>query len=275
MEQGSDIKMEERGKDGFGKPVDEVTIDVMITSSSRPHLLITTVESFLERVRSENVSIRLLLHEDVIDKKKSEECIEWAEDTELFSTVISHGPYIGLGPSIYHMMKNHVTSDLMFYLQDDFVLIRHLDLDVAVNMFKNFPMINQIRYNKRKTMSYVGDNPKKRWLKKEMLFGNQVMTVSPHWFLNPTIWRMNFITDKFVPSVVHCNWRTNDVLKQGREKKDLTPEWIAENMGTFIFGGIGEPAFFQHIGYSDSALDTTGAERKYYRFKKAKFVRRK
>lgn len=248
-------------------------VDVLVTSASRPSLLITTIESFFEKTICKDNTIRMLLHEDVIRSQDSDRIIDWVNSNNLFDVLEIHNPYIGLGPSIGHMLERHIEAEYMFYLQDDWAFIREFNLDEAVRILDEYPSVNQIRYNKRKTMEYVGDNPKKRWFKKEVVFGDIILTVSPHWFLNPAIWRMSFIRDKFVPAVVHCNWRTNDVLKQGKGPNELTSDWIAENMGTFIYGKIGEPPFVQHIGYSNSALDYTGAERKYMRFKRIRFRR--
>lgn len=248
-------------------------IDVLITSSSRPELLFSTVNSFLEKVKCLNHDLRFLLHEDFVNEERSNVAVSWAKNLALFSVIKKHNPFIGLGPSIGFMLQNHIKAKYMFYLQDDWVLLRELDLDLALKYMNSYKIINQIRYNKRKTMTYVGDNPKKRWMKKEMVIGDRIFTTAPHWVLNPSLWRVAFIKDKFVPAYEFCNWKTNDVLKQGKHQHEVSPEWIAENVGTFMWGGIGEPAFFQHIGHVDSSLDKTGQERKYYRGKNYRILR--
>jgi len=248
-----------RGEEGIF-----MIIDLLVTSASRPALLEKTLTSFSGNVELTQHYFRGLLHEDILEEEPSKQIIVWASRFS-FSVVEHHQPHIGLGPAIGYMLDNFVTSKYLFYLQDDWELVRPLDLDLAIDYMEKYPMINQIRFNKRKTMPFVGDNPKKRWYKKEVLFGDRIFTVSPHWVLNPALWRVDFISDKFVPSYEFCNWRTNDVLKQGKGPNEIDADWIAENMGTFIWGGIGEPPFFRHLGHGQSALTKTGQERQYYR----------
>jgi len=225
-------------------------IDVFITSASRPDLLEITLESFVKNTKYSG-GFRFLINEDYVDPMKSVECIAIANRiTNAFVSCCS--PPEGLSTafcSFVHMFKN----DFMFYLQDDFELIRKIDFDEVIDTIYS-EYINQVRFNKRKTMPYKGDG-EDRIIKTEMDVNGYPFVTSDAWYLNPSLWRMNFIRPYLEmdyggkPRQRPFVWKLNDAIRKSigvKNKKNIYK--FSRHAGTYIWGRIGEPAYFRHLG---------------------------
>jgi hypothetical protein len=218
----------------------------MVDSASRPDLLKITLESLLNNVKFSG-NINWMFHEAVIREHDSKECIKYVKGLELFNNIEITNPPLGEGYSITKML--HKTKSKYFiHWEDDHEIIREIDLDKCYHLLENYSMINQIAFNKRQTMSTIGANS---WCKKNFTFGEDILCVSPHWRISPAIWRLSWILPKWNGfengSSNNFHWEINDRL-QNNFKNNKTADLVANQMGTFYLGPIGELAYVKHIG---------------------------
>jgi len=225
-------------------------IDVFITSASRPDLLEITLASFIKNAKYSE-GFRFLINEDYVDPMKSVECIAIANRiTNAFISCCS--PPEGLSTAFHtfnHMFKN----DFMFYLQDDFELIRKINFDEVIDTIDN-THINQVRFNKRRTMPYKGRN-ENMIIKTEIIVNDHPFVTSDAWYLNPALWRMKFIRPYLKldysskPRQRPFVWKLNEAIRRSfgikRKKDNLKFSYEA---GTYIWGRIGENPYFRHLG---------------------------
>lgn len=217
-------------------------IDVMVNSASRPFLLKRTLPTMIKHLRF-NGLLRWIFHEAVLFRDLSDECLSYAEWMDIFDDIQVTNDPKGETISIGKVLDSTVSKYLV-HIEDDFEFTRNVDLDVMWDIFESSGMVNQIVFNRRQTMSKVSG-----WKKGEFEIAGHTMTTSPHWRYTPAMWRLNFIKPKW-QSIEGSNghWKINDILQGVVARQAKTPEWVAENLGTFYYGPIGEPAFCRHIG---------------------------
>lgn len=213
-------------------------IDVMIDSGSRPFLLKKTLPTIIENLKFVG-NINWIFHEVFIDEKLSRENIEYIKSLNKFNTIIESKP-LGQTFSIGNALKKCI-SDYFFHIEDDHILTRNIDLNEGIHIMDG-SNVNQIAYNKRKTMKAVSG-----WVKKEYKINDHIMTTSPHWRFTPALWKLSYIKPKWKNfRGNNGHWDMNKLLKQSNGHR--TPEWINNNTGTFYYGPIKEPGFCKHIG---------------------------
>lgn len=217
-------------------------IDIIRTSASRPDLLERTTESLIKNIKYSG-ELRFILHEDVICKKRSNKCLEYAKDT-CYEIVKMDNPPVGQGNSLDWLLKQTDTEFVLNW-EDDFELVRELNLDKVVDLMNHGCNINQICFNKRATMAEKPD-----FKKKQIWIANDVLTTNPHWALIPALWRMSYIMPKWFPFKQGHHWDLNNRLK-GQENNHCA-NWVIENTGTYYMGGIGEEAYSKHLGFERS-----------------------
>lgn len=95
-----------------------------------------------------------------------------------------------------------------------------------------------------------------RWDKVEVEFDGQTLCISDHWYTQTSMWRRERILPA-VQAVAQHNpqseafvARMNDWLnrKYGDGRPWNDQQMRHEKLGTYIWGGIGEPAFIKHTG---------------------------
>jgi hypothetical protein len=217
-------------------------IDVIRPSASRPDLLKTTHEEFLKRAIW-NGGFRFVLHEDVIEAKKSQRCIEFGLE-QCYTVQISNPP-VGQGESVHSLWKESKT-DYIFHLEDDWLFIRDFDLNKAVSLMNNHPEVNQICYHKRPIMAEKGE------FKKEQIdFDGQPLVLAPHFGLLPGLWRRSFFNDRWKTFPLSSNFggEINMHLKGiGPSGEFRDHEWMKLHIGAYFWGKHGEDPFVQHLG---------------------------
>jgi hypothetical protein len=76
---------------------------------------------------------------------------------------------------------------------------------------------------------------------------------SLHWYFNPAVWRMKYIRPRWKGHKDNIHFYINSengLLPPGKERP--SPEWYTDVLGAYIWGDVGEPAFFAHRGVSHS-----------------------
>jgi hypothetical protein len=150
------------------------TIDILITSTSRPSLLRQTVASMQDRIKFSG-KLRWLLHEDCLDEIKSAELIHWAGYSTIFDHISVSRPRIGLGQSI-HSMFEHIKSPIFFRSDDDWEYVEDIYLDPLVAIFEKYNEINQIVFSKR-----CIDGQKRDFVRESYEYEKTWLTISNQW----------------------------------------------------------------------------------------------
>jgi hypothetical protein len=225
------------------------TIDVIVPSSSRFYCLKPVYES-LQKNLSYSGELRFILHEDIIVTEPSKKLIEWAQGK---FDIIKAEPRIGFGPSV-SWLWNQVISKYFLYWEDDYELVKPLDLDVVVNLMDNNSNINQIAFHKRPIKR------ERHWfIKKEVCIDGIDLSIGPHWAFTPAIWRNSYIK-KYIPvGGINGNpaWGLNDCI---HKSFDGIPglKWYAEDveqrMGHYYLGRVGEGHYTEDLAFEDSRV---------------------
>jgi len=230
-------------------------IDVFVTSSSRPQLLERTLKSFLAGALYLG-NFRFYINEDYVDSHESSKCLNVLNSILNGYSLKCNSPPIGLSGAFLHFSR-YFENEFLFYLQDDWELIRPIDLGRAITLFRACPFVNQVRFNKRKTMKYKGEGDTK-WCKKELICNGYTITTSDSWYLNPSLWRTSFIAPfissdlRGKPSQRPYIWKLNEILgkhfKVVKHQGKYDGTDFSDKVGTYIYGGIDSPPFFKHLG---------------------------
>lgn len=254
----------------------DAELDVLITASSRPQLLKPTVEYFHKFIHFEG-KMRWILHEDFVYKEQSKETIKWAKESGYFDEIYEDDPPLGLGVSIEEMLKK-INTKFMFYLQDDWVFERPVDLDRIVYTMERDDKINCIHFNKYRNMPMVDG-----FKQKEMTLTDAGLRVCifHSWSLLPGVWRTDFVRDRWIEPrtnrpVAWFTWqlgsgikrrgkmiknfearlnnRKSDIYKETKGKWENVPsdeevyKYLQENVGVYLYGHLGDPRYIRHIG---------------------------
>lgn len=224
------------------------TIDIIRTSASRPELLEESTESMLKNLKYSG-ELRWFLHEDVLNEAASERCIEYSKNLGIYTKIKKNSPPLGQCKSFLWLI-DQVKSDYAIHWEDDYVLIKEIDLDFLVNVMDHHP-VNQISFSKR---DILPDKPK--FVKKEVDFDGSIFTTSHHWYVAPAIWRMKFIRPHLSALRRHCpndfHWEINRQIKGPNRTHDA--DWVINNSRTFYFGAIRKGKCVEHIGTGDNSL---------------------
>lgn len=216
-------------------------IEIMIDSASRPDLLSQTVESLLQNLKYSGELI-WYFHEAILDTEESRKCISYIRSLNKFAAILENPQPKGECVSIFNTLA-FCKSKYFIHWEDDHILVRELDLDLCYNLFETYNNINQIAFNKRQTMSDVSG-----WTKKEVKFGDTIMTTSPHWRFSPAIWRLAYIRKYFKPyEGSNGHWVLNGEIQKSFQP-GKTADHVIEKMGTYYLGPIGEHGYVEHIG---------------------------
>ena len=221
--------------------MEEKIIEVMVDSGSRPEILKETLPIIMDRLKFTG-RLRWMFHEVLIDRKKSEENLKYVESLGVFDVIESNEP-LGQAISVGNILE-HTRSKYLIHIEDDYILTKEINLDHMWHIMEECGDVNQIAFNRRKTMPDVAG-----WKKRMYDKANHVLTTSPHWRFTPAMWRLSFIK----PLWEHWegpngHWALNNKLQVGMDNTNKTAELVAERMGTFYYGSVGEPALCEHVG---------------------------
>jgi len=243
-------------------------IQVFRGSVSRPWQLKRTTPTLFDRFKYAG-KIEYHLVESVFVDELSEECLEYATSQEYITHVIK--PQRGYGYAIKWFLDNMCTAPYMINWEDDYAAVTDIPLTECVELMETYPHINQICFNKRKTMSYKWARPGHgredfKWQKEQREFpltdGRMIpLVVKEKWWFGPAIWRVSFVKDKFVGFRERVHHRFNDEvlfpLFGPRRLPDgspyvPTPTEVEEVIGCYIYGRHKDPPMSRHMQEGDS-----------------------
>lgn len=256
------------------------TIDVWRMSASRPWLLEQTHEPLLKHLKYSG-TLRFHLIESVLQKDLSTDCVNFARNNGYEVHVID--PAKGQGEAVGYALENAVHGEYSLKWEDDFMPVVDIPLDTCIALMQQHTGINQISFNKRKTMQYKwadkGNNNLFKWEKEQRYFNIAIdgaletvpLVIKEKWWFGSSIWRSSFVKPKFKAYVQdqidkgNDNWQNNthnffndqtllpsagykEGDELGRGKVVPTPSQIEAAIGCYIFGKHRDPPMVEHIG---------------------------
>lgn len=242
-----------------------IPYDVIVPSvHDRRDLLDRTLRSMM--VALDQKPARILVHEDA---RKDMPVVEGATEailakieSEFEVPIVFKTTRPGKGHArANEWLLSTADTDLVFYTQEDFDFLRAVPIGRCLEIMTEYQM-NQVRFNKRKTMAVKGAHRPigERWTKKEVTFGDQVFCISDRWYHQAAVWRRSFALRAYSAVIMTSN---ETIISHCEDKVD---HWINQKIGggcgsvdgdqparlnkvrTFIWGGVGEPAFVKHTG---------------------------
>ncbi len=251
-----------------------MSYDVIVTTlRDRADLLDRTLRSMLPQL--DTPPARIIVHEDV---RPDVPCPPGPSTKEVLEALgvpfvyMCTEPGLGLARAMVRLLSE-VQSEFVFYTQEDFDFIRQIPIASCLQIMAEH-RLNHVRFNKRKTMRVKGADrpPEARFTKLEVTFGKQLLTVSDHWYFQANMGRASVLRDGFIAlsrdatpgcfidrGEMKFNHWLNQTIGQGVGSTDHTGAATrGMTVKTFIWGGIGEPAFIQHTGYDRSSQNHPG-----------------
>lgn len=238
--------------------------EVIVTSvHDRSDLLERTLRSMLGKLNLRPA--RVIVHEDVregqpFERGRTEKIVNEAQsESGVPFVLLRTQPGGGLARAMVRVLET-ATTEFVFYTQEDFDFLRPVPVARALEIM-HAAELNQVRFNKRKTMRVKGeDRPaREQWHKIEVETGGQVFCVSDRWYHQASLWRRDLALRGYREVV--ASGRPGQPINRCEDRFD---HWINTNIGngcgsvdghqearrtlarTFIWGGVGEPAFVRH-----------------------------
>jgi hypothetical protein len=218
-------------------------VDLIITGSSRPQLFPFTWESFKKHVHFRG-ELRVIFHEDFVFPDQSRKVVEYLNHLKKkgeIHEIITHNPSIGLGRALDDLINNHIKSEFIFYLQDDWEFERPIDLDELVWTMEQTPKLNLIFFNKIKNDASIN---KQRC--PEYTFKFKDFTLWHGWTFLPGIWRMSKVREKWAVREVRPEGFFTNRFGNHNQRGDI--KYCEQNIGAYALGKNGEPRYVRHIG---------------------------
>ena len=221
-------------------------LDVLITSTCRKTIE-PTLKGFLAKVSCPR-GFRFVVNIDVLDPGYLERELAFLKGMGITEIMVNREV---VSPGVNHAravtrLFNSVRSPFFFFLEDDWLFLRRVDLDPLVNLMERYPFIDHIRFSKEKIK-------KRAWL----------YYVSQE--ISEDVLRDNTQADlDGIPLVKSWGWTFNPGLNRSALLKDFGGNGIVEasaevwvsrryqevykNRGVYIYGHIGEPAAVKDLG---------------------------
>lgn len=251
-----------------GRAGGPIAYDVIVPSASRPHLLQPTLETLFANL--DYRPRRLLIHDDAAFPGRQGKIQEIGETiaakyhVELLLKLTDPPAYHS---GALHWLLGKAEGEFVLYSQDDFVTLRPLPILRALRLMRKHAL-HHVRFNKRTTMEWKGT-----FEKVPVLFDDQVLSVSDHWYFQLNLGRrarLKTVVDWYTAADVlafreHMEAKINHAMNRKAapfnrefrytdfglpptEAQCMEPATRREFQRTFIWGPPGEAAFIRHIG---------------------------
>ena len=195
-------------------------LDVCIFGSSRPKLIPFMWESFNRMVIFRGKK-RILWNEDFVFPNESKKSVEIINKYNV--NLYCRNPKIGLGKSMDEIFK-HVKSKYIFYLQEDWIFERPIDLDQILWVMDENPKINCIFFHKINITGSVNKIPQT-----EFIYSGLPMCIYPGWAFLPGIWRMDKVRKHWKSSEHRPEGFFGNQLGTNEQKSNI--EYLKKNIG--------------------------------------------
>jgi len=218
-------------------------MDILIASASRPQYLKQTVASIKKHLHYKD-GFRWILHEDVVRNSDSLKVVRWAINSG-FDKIKMTFPAERHGNAIKELL-NMAQSRYIIRAEDDWILLKDIDLDEPIKVLDADPSINQVSF-RSPTASTAKD--------KEVTVAGKVLTIHSEWNLIFSIWRLSFIKPRWVATTrgelsYHL---INDMDAAEFLECAKDNSWLQKNLGSYWWGDGKDVGYVRHIG-EDSVL---------------------
>lgn len=152
-------------------------IDIVMTATLRPEILKITLESFCSKMLINKDDYRLIINIDPIgEEKESKEVLEVASN--YFNNIEYKCSDTPNFTQAVMWTWNKANSKYIFHLQDDWKLLRSINIDYMIEILENNPKLAGLRLNKEETIANEDETE---------------FTYCPRISLNPTLFKSEFI----------------------------------------------------------------------------------
>jgi len=174
---------------------------------------------------------RIIIHEDCVFPEESRKVINYIDDKIDITKddLLYSNPSIGLGKTLDNLVNNYITSDFVFYIQDDFEFERPIDLNRLLWLMKKHDDINLIFLKRSKN----------RFVEEVDIDGVNICKFIL-WSFNPGLWRMSTFRKYWKPTEIEPELEFN--MNIG------TPE-VRRDMGLYVLGRHDSYNHIRHLGY--------------------------
>jgi hypothetical protein len=152
-------------------------IDIAITATLRPDILETTLDSFCEKMLYEKNRYRLIINIDPIGEKIFPKFILKIAQKYFDDIVHRYSPEPGFTKAVMWSWSK-IKYNYLLYLQDDWRLLKLININNMIETLDNNPKLASLRLNKNETPINNGDTD---------------FTLCPRISLNPILFKYEFI----------------------------------------------------------------------------------
>ena len=126
-----------------------MNIDITTSATIRPGLLQRTLSSFRDNLLNNNHTYRLIINVDPAgeEDKTADDVIEVAKS--YFDNVVSRTPESPSFAGAVIWCWSQVESDIVFHLEDDWIMLRPIDLDKMLGTIAEFGNFDSFRLAKQ------------------------------------------------------------------------------------------------------------------------------
>ena len=199
-------------------------IDILITSASRPEYLKRLFDSLFEYLEGFEEA-KVYLHEDIVNEEESKKVLSWISTVPAFVDMILITTPAKKDSHAIKRLLNVSKSKYALYCQDDWILLKPVPTGDIIQAFEDHEQINQIAFNRGKNRHYHNfkEIPTRHFSRLVQCFD---------WILTPAIWRMSYIKPRF--KVTENADDIGLILRGGKTRDE---KWLADNMGSYFWGG--------------------------------------
>lgn len=152
-------------------------VDIAITATLRPDVLETTLDSFCEKMLYEKNRYRLIINIDPIGEKIFPKFVLKIAQKYFDNIVHRYSPEPGFTKSVIWSWSK-IKYNYLLYLQDDWRLLRTINIDSMIEILDSNSKLASLRLNKNETPINNGDTE---------------FTICPRISLNPILFKSEFI----------------------------------------------------------------------------------
>lgn len=219
-------------------------LDIMMEGSSRPELVPYCIESLKRFIisPSKNTDFRIIFNEDFVDVNKSNQVIAYLEKNKI-DVIIKNNPKKGYGHAIYNMLNNHVKSDYVMNLQEDWEFERTgIDIDRILYTMMIYN-IWSIVFHKYRMGRYKGDH-----FNEEMDFDGMKLVLCNGWREIPSIWKTSIAREHWTDSGIGEITEGKLINSFGSGKTREDKNYCEKKVRSYYFGTLNDQRWVRHIG---------------------------
>lgn len=234
-----------------------MSYDLVLTAvSERADLFAESLGSLLDHV--DMPPARVIVHEDVKPGSRPgsiAEHLDTVQSRGLDCVLLTRDPAAGLGPAV-HRLLHEARTPIVFKAEEDWTILRPLPVAAALGLMQRY-VLNSIAFGKRTTPAAKHPGQPDEWRKEERLFDGQPLALAQFWRSQGSLWRVEAIRpffDRLVRedpepdrwAMVKVNRAFNLVALGDVHGNDHAARHAKAR--TYLWGGVGEPAFIAHTG---------------------------